>query len=169
MGEHSNVARILKKKKKIKRGGNKNKKQELVIFSTNAAGLKNKIQSLKNEIKNVNASIFTVQETHFTKKGKIKIENFTLFEAIRNKHGGGTVIGVHNSLKPMLISDHCEEFELLVVEIVAGKKQVRIISGYGPQESWSEQERIPFFLALDKEILKAELQGKSVIIQMDSS
>ena len=59
MGQHNNVARILRnKKKKIRRGGNKNKNQELVIFSTNAAGLKSKIQSLKNELKSVSASIF---------------------------------------------------------------------------------------------------------------
>ena len=169
MGEHQNVARILKKKKKVKRGGMKKKKQELVLFSTNAAGLKTKIQSLKNEINNISASIFTVQETHFAKKGKIKMENFTIFEAIRKKHNGGTIIGVHNSLKPMLISEYCDEFELIVVEIAAGKQQIRIISGYGPQESWNEQERLPFFLALDKEILKAELQGRSTIIQMDSN
>ena len=79
MGEHQNVARILKKKKKVKRGGMKKKKQELVLFSTNAAGLKTKIQSLKNEINNISASIFTVQETHFAKKGKIKMENFYNF------------------------------------------------------------------------------------------
>ena len=170
MGQHSNVARILRnKKKKIRRGGNKNKNQELVIFSTNAAGLKSKIQSLKNELKSVSASIFTIQETHFAKKGKLKIDNFSIFEAIRNKYNGGTLIGVHNSLKPMLISEYSDDFELIVVEIEAGKSQVRIISGYGPQESWNESDRIPFFLALDKEIVKATLQGKSIIIQMDSN
>ena len=31
------------------------------------------------------------------------------FEAIRKKHNGGTIIGVHNSLKPMLISDYCDD------------------------------------------------------------
>ena len=79
------MAGVLKRKKKTKRGGRKNKKQDLTIFSTNAAGLKSKMQSLKNEIKNVNASIFTVQETHFPKKGKMKMENFTIFESIRKK------------------------------------------------------------------------------------
>ena len=115
------------------------------------------MQSLKNEIKNVNASIFTVQETHFPKKGKMKMENFTIFESIRKKQNGGTMIGVHNSLKPMLISEYCDEFELIVVEIQAGRNEIRVISGYGPQECWREVDRLPFFLALDKEILKAEL------------
>ena len=48
-------------------------------------------------------------------------------------------------------------------------KEKRIISGYGPKETWSEAERLPFFLALEEEIIKAELDGKSIIIEMDSN
>ena len=40
------------------------------------------------------------------------------------------------------------------------------MSGYGPQESWNEEDRRPFFAALDEEIEKAFLNGKSVIITM---
>ena len=36
----------------------------------------------------------TVQETHYAKKGQIKIENFEVFEAIRKKAKGGIAIGV---------------------------------------------------------------------------
>ena len=43
------------------------------------------------------------------------------------------------------------------------------MTGYGPQESWPEAERVPFFIALEQEIVKAEMQGKSIIIQMDSN
>ena len=77
---------LRKQKKRIKRGGKKHKNQSFVMFSTNAAGLKSKVQSLKNEIKSVNAAIFTVQETHFPKKGKFKLENFEIFEAIRKNN-----------------------------------------------------------------------------------
>ena len=48
-------------------------------------------------------------------------------------------------------------------------KDVRVISGYGPQESWTENERMPFFIALEKEIIKAQMDGKSIIIEMDSN
>ena len=37
------------------------------------------------------------------------------------------------------------------------------------QENWPENERIPFFLALEEEICKAEMLGKSIIIQMDAN
>ena len=31
------------------------------------------------------------------------------------------------------------------------------MTGYGPQEHWHETEKIPFFVALEEEIIKAEL------------
>ena len=68
------------------------------------AGLKSKVQILKNEIKTLNVSVFTLQETHFQKKGKFKLEGFEIFESIRKKKDGGTLIGVNKALKPMLIS-----------------------------------------------------------------
>ena len=139
------------------------------MFSTNAAGLKAKAESFKNELINSNSAIFTIQESHFNKKGKLKIENFEVFEAIRNKEKGGTIIGVHKALKPLLIEEYSEGFELLVVEVTVRNKDIRIISGYGPQESWPEAERMPFFVALEQEIVKAEMNGKSIFIEMDSN
>ena len=118
------------------------------IFSTNAAGLKNKLQSFKNELNHTSAGIFTVQETHFKKKGTLKIQGFEIFEAIRDKQKGGTMIGVHKSLNPMLVKEYSSDFELLVVEINIAQKNIRIVSGYGPQETWGEQDRLPFFLRL---------------------
>ena len=131
--------------------------------------MQGKLESFYQELKVNKASIFTLQETHFTKKGQIKIENFEIFEAIRNKAKGGTAIGVHTGLKPVLIKKYAEDFELVVVEVKANTKEIRIISGYGPQESWPVAARMPFFNALEEEIVKAELEDKSVIIEMDAN
>ena len=43
------------------------------------------------------------------------------------------------------------------------------MTGYGPQESWPINARMPFFLALEEEVAKADLAGKSVIIQLDAN
>ena len=153
----------------IKRGKGMNKESELCIMSTNAAQLKGKIQSFKNEIKYSNVGLFTVQETHYDSKGKVLIEGFEIFEAIRKKVKGGTMIGAHKGLNPILISEYSEEFELLVIEITIANKEIRIISGYGPQESWPEHQRAPFFIALEEEIIKAELAGKSILIELDAN
>ena len=140
----------------------------LKIFSTNAASLKSKLKSFRSELKSSNAGIFTLQESHYTKKGRVAVADFEVFEAIRKgKQKGGTMIGVHKALKPVLITELCDPFELLVVEIKIGNREIRIMSGYGPQESWSPEQREPFFQALEEEIIKANLAGKSVIIESD--
>ena len=48
-------------------------------------------------------------------------------------------------------------------------RTIRVISGYGPQENWPEDKRRPFFVALETEVEKANLAGKSVIIELDAN
>ena len=140
------------------------------VFTTNAAGLKPKIESLKAQLNKLEIPIFTIQETHYSTKGKIKVCDFVVFEAIRkNKKKGGTAVGVHKSLKPVLIEEYSEEFELIVVEIKVQNEDIRVISRYGQQESWPEAERQQFFLTLESEIEKANLAGREVIVSMDAN
>jgi exonuclease III len=138
------------------------------MFSTNAASLNSKLKSLKHELKRSKASVFTLQETHYTTKGKVRLPEFEIFEAIRKgKQKGGTMIGVHKALRPILITELNDPFELVVVEIRIGNREIRVMSGYGPQESWSPEQREPFFQALEEEVVKADLAGKSIIIEAD--
>ena len=157
------------KNTKTKRGNKKKKEKYVNIFSTNAAQLKGKLDSFKNGLNETNAEIFTVQETHYANKGQFQVRNFEIFEAIRKKAKGGTAIGVHKALKPVLISEHSDDFEMVVVEVKAAHKEIRVLTGYGPQENWPVTARMPFFLALEEEIAKAELAGKSLIIQLDAN
>ena len=79
------------------------------------------------------------------------------------------MLGVHVALKPVLISEYNETFELLVVKIKIANKAIRVLTGYGPQECWDESEKTPFFNALEEEIAASELQGISTIIAMDAN
>ena len=98
------------------------------------------------------------------------MQDYHIFESIRkNKEKGGSLLGVHFGLEPVLISEYSETFELLVVEIKIGDKSVRAITGYGPQENWMESDITPFFNALDEEISSAELEGRSILICMDAN
>ena len=126
------------------------------MFSNNAAGLTNPSKKicLKTEIRNTNAAIFTIQETCLKKKGKFKVKNYEIFEAIRKGEKKGTLIGIHNTLNPVLISEYSDEIELLVVEVKIAGKEIRVISGVGPHENLTEPERLPFFLTLEKEVNK---------------
>ena len=128
-----------------------------------------KIPSLKSELVHLQSGIFTVQETHYKKKGNLKINDWEIFEAIRKKEFGGSMIGVHKGLNPILIQEYNGDFELIVVEAIISDREVRIISGYGPQECWPVEERLPFFHALEEEITKAGLAGKSIIVSFDAN
>ena len=43
------------------------------------------------------------------------------------------------------------------------------MTGYGPQENWSEEEKMPFFIALEEEISKAQMANKSIILELDAN
>ena len=132
--------------------------------------MKYKDEDLKNKIKFFESAIFSVQETHYQKKGKFKIQNFVIFESIRkNKENGGSMLGIHVALQPVLIKEYNENFELIVVEIKIADKSIRVMTGYGPQETWTPEEKMPYFVALEHEISTAELEGKSTIITMDAN
>ena len=96
--------------------------------------------------------------------------NYHIFEANRkNRDKGGSMLGIHMNLQPVLIHECEETFELIVVEIQVANKSIRVITGYGPQETWDDKDRLPFFTALEKEITSSELEGSSVIIAMDAN
>ena len=77
------------------------------------------------------------------------------------------MIGVHTALRPVLIEEYNEPFELLVVQVRVANRDLRVISGYSPQENWPPAQREPFFRALAEEIIKAELAGNAVLIEAD--
>ena len=90
-----------------------------------------------------------------------------IFEAIRRKEGGGSMLGIHVSHQPVLISEYCDAFELLVTEIQVAKKKIRVITGYGPQDSWDLDIKLQFFTALEEELAKAAIEDKSIICMGD--
>ena len=185
--KHDNISKEMKdycrnesKMVKTRRGGinhvyskkvKNNNLSCLKIFSANCASLKyGKIKSLNAGIRHTDANIVTLQETHYKTKGKVQVNpSFVVFEAIRSKKGGGTLVAINGKLNPKLIAEYNEEFELLVVEIETNETSIRVISGYGPQETWDEDKRMPFFIALETEVERAENAGKSIIIELDAN
>ena len=157
-------------KRKVRRVKRNKSVQYLTMFSNNFAGLKGKMASFTSELNNFSAAIFTGQETHFSNKGMVKVKEFEIFEAIiPNKEKQGSIIGVHKALHPVLVEEYCESFELIVVQISVANRNIRIITGKGRHENYPETERLPFFQALEQEVIKAELSGCSVMIEMDAN
>ena len=79
------------------------------------------------------------------------------------------MLAVHQDLKPKLIEEYDEPFELIVVEVETDKQNVRIMTGVGPQENREKTKRMPFFIALESEVVKAQMAGKGVIIEIDAN
>ena len=53
--------------------------------------------------------------------------------------------------------------------IKKNNQNIRTITGYGPQENCNFFEKMPFFLALEEEISKSLVQGKGVIVELDTN
>ena len=139
---YTKLTNVLHRQKTTKRGFNKKQQMKrhntscLKIFSANGAGIiGGKRKSLISVVKSTGSNVVTLQETHCRRKGKIMIPDMVIFETIRHAKGGGTLVACHKDLNPKLIEEYDDEFELPVVEIKLKGKQIRVISGYGPQEN----------------------------------
>ena len=127
-----------------RRGGKCVSGSKLKVISSNSQG--DKFSSIASLVTNKSASVFMIQETQARKKGIHQLEHFVIFEAKRSKPGGGSMMGLHESMNPVLISLYEHEFELIVVQTKVGHKEIRFITGYGPQEDWSDNIKAQFFL-----------------------
>ena len=75
------------------------------------------------------------------------------------------MLGIHKFLEPLLIEEYSDDFELIVAKIKVANKEIRLITGYGPQEYWIAI----FFKALEEEVSKAIMANKSISIELDAN
>ena len=78
-------------------------------------------------------------------------------------------MGIHENLKPLLISTYEDEFELLVVETKVGNQEIRFLQGMAPRKVGPRLTNCLFFVALNLELVKAKMAGKSIYISMDAN
>ena len=89
-GDTETLNKPKKKTRRGGRGGNKNglKNTNLTIIGDNVAGLTGKVDDLKRMISVFNPAVLMLQETKTKKTGKIKLENFIVFEKLRDNNDG---------------------------------------------------------------------------------
>ena len=128
----------------------------LTILGNNSAGLKAKLFSFENLVKLLNPAVFMVQETKLYRKGTIQLENFCIFEQLRETNeGGGLMTIVHKNLQPALIptkNTSKMSINVLVVEATVRKSRIRFINSYGVQESSSTEDKVDYYSTLEEEI-----------------
>ena len=85
----------------------------------------------------LNPSVFFVQETKLKEQGKIRLNDYTIFEKLRNtrKNGGGLAIGCKSELKPIWVREGDNDVETLSIDIFVKNLKIRCCTGYGCQEN----------------------------------
>ena len=185
---YGNEYNVLNKKTHNRRGwGEKLKRKQIrakqheklfTILGSNANGIHGKLDSLKENIDFFNKpTCINLQETKLRFTGTIKLEGYQIFENVRNGMGGGLLTAVSQDISPILISNGCENVEMLVVQGKIGNYDMRIFNCYGPQEisqsqrPSSEQQQIvtQFWMEIENEVIKAKDEGCLVLIEMDAN
>lgn len=169
MGKYKKFLKATKRSNKNRQ----NKSSKLAKFSilgTNAAGLKAKKDSLKENIKLFNfPSVITVQETKYRKCGSFKLENNQIFEKIRPGFRGGLLTAINKSLDPVLIQAVNEDIEMLVVQCSIEQENIRVINGYDPQEDDPINKKLTFWQTMEQEINASKNANCMTLIQMDEN
>ena len=137
----------------------------------NAAGLRPKLLTLNKVLNELKPSVFFIEETKFKDSGKLKIENYDIFELVRGSRdgGGGLAIGCVKELQPVWVREGNDQAEALSVEIFVKNLKIRCCVAYGCQESDLNERKAAFWKYLDEEVLLACNSGSGLVIHFDGN
>ena len=131
-----NIKISAKRGRRGKRKRVQNISKSLRFLGVNSAGLRSKLFTFKKIISELKPSVFFCEETKFKDTGKLKIDNYVIFELVRkNRDGGGLALGCDKSLKPVWVREGDEEVEALSVDIFVKSMKIRCCVAYGCQEN----------------------------------
>ena len=140
------------------------------FMGVNSAGLKSKFTTFKKVLSELKPSVFFIQETKFKTEGKLKLDNYSVFELIRkNREGGGLAIGCANSLKPAWVREGDDDVEALSVDIFVEGMQIRCCVAYGCQEGDQVERKSKFWKYLNEEVEFANYSNSGLVIQFDGN
>jgi hypothetical protein len=133
--------------------------------------LRPKLATFRKVIADVQPSVFFVEETKYKDSGKLKIENYTIFELVRKSRngGGGLAIGCDKNLHPVWVREGGDEVEALSVEITAKGMKVRCCVAYGCQETDLIERKNAFWNYLDEEVQRAEHSESGLVLHCDGN
>ena len=96
------------------------------ILGVNSAGLKSKLSTFKKVLYDLKPAVFMVVETKYKETGKLKVEEYEVFELVRqNRDGGGIAIGCKKELHPTWIREGDDYVEALSVNIFLNNIKIR--------------------------------------------
>ena len=98
------------------------------------------------------------------------LKDFQVYYLSRQEtQGGGIAIGIVKDLESTLIREGKDQVEAMAVQVVIGELPCSIITAYGPQENAPKEKKEKFWQFLQEEVLRADLEGNGLILQMDGN
>ena len=142
----------------------------LRFMGVNSAGLKSKFTTFKKVLSELKPSVFFIQETKFKTEGKLKLDNYLVFELLRkSKEGGGLAIGCEPNLKPAWVREGDDDVEALSIDIFVQGMKIRCCVAYGCQEGDQAERKSKFWKYLNEEVEFANNSNAGLVIQFDGN
>ena len=165
---------IKKYKFKGRRGRRKSRKlfvKSLRLLGVNSAGLRPKLKTFKKIINDLKPSIFFIEETKYQDAGKLKLENYSVFELVRQSRdgGGGLALGCLRELHPAWVREGGDHVEALSVEVHLKHLNIRCCVAYGNQENDLVERKDAFWTYLDEEVQFADQAASGFILHFDGN
>ena len=162
------------KTKKHRRGRRKSSKiisKTLRLLGVNSAGLRPKLLTFKKVLNELKPSAFFLQETKFKEAGKLKLDDYVIFEKVRNsRDGGGLAFGCIPELTPVWVREgEDDNVEALSVNIFVKKFKIRCCVAYGCQETDTSDRKEAFWNYMDEEVNEASITESGLILQLDGN
>ena len=159
--------------KKARRGTRKSSKnivKSLRFLGVNVAGLRPKLLTFKKVVEELKPSVFLLEETKYKDQGKFKLNDYIIFEKVReNRNGGGLALGCIKELKPVWVRDGGDAVEALSVEIFVSKLNIRCCVAYGVQENDTIENKDAFWNYMDEEVLEATNNKSGLLMHFDGN
>ena len=141
------------------------------FLGVNAAGLRSKLTSFYKVVSDLKPSVFFIQETKFQDIGKLKLQNYIIYEFVRQNRdgGGGLALGCDKDLNPAWVREGDDQVEAISVEICLKNLKIRCCNAYGCQENETVNKKDAFWTYLDNEVLEAERAGSGFLLHFDGN
>ena len=159
------------KKCQRRRKKHKNFNKQLRFLGVNAGGLRPKLLTFKKILNELKPSVFLIEETKYKDEGKMKIENYLIFELVRKSRdgGGGLALGCLKELNPVWVRDGGSDIEALSVVISVRKMKIRCCVAYGFQETSKIENKKKFWEYLNEEVHYSKSSGSGLVIHFDGN
>jgi hypothetical protein len=157
--------------KKVRRGKRKSLKhfeKTLRFLGINANSLKPKLTTFKKVLSELKPSVFLIEETKYNETGKLKLDNYVVFEVVRENKGagGGLALGCIKELNPAFVREGNGGVEALSVDIFLRTMKIRCCVAYGPQENDKIEKKEAFWRYLDEEVSAARDSGAGLFYSL---